>query len=351
MSSRIAVQALFIALAIASSLVALLLSPENIMAAGFMRGSLTHANDLVRETALLEVAGLRVLAGIFAALCLAWAIFGTRIAATGWYRAMLARPSGLPPAYHAYQRRSVNASLLAILALTGLLGLYVVYGMGLLGRETTFLINREDGVIETVQALLILLAAILSATIAWRLPGRGPMVFMHAFLALLFFLMFGEEISWGQRIFGIETPEGMSAINVQNEINIHNSFGYLFDHLFILCFFLWGVAVPVLDAAAPVFRGLFRSIGLPVPSRGLAIGMLLATLIQPVLVQPLFAQMPTLRVAEARELVSALAFVLLMLEIRAFVTAPKAAVARRDAAPTQAGAQTPTQAGAQAGAR
>ena len=113
----------------------------------------------------------------------------------------------------------------------------------------------------------------------------------------------------------------MSAINVQNEINIHNSFGYLFDHLFILCFFLWGVAVPVLDAAAPVFRGLFRSIGLPVPSRGLAIGMLLATLIQPVLVQPLFAQMPTLRVAEARELVSALAFVLLMLEIRAFVTA------------------------------
>ena len=38
----------------------------------------------------------------------------------------------------------------------------------------------------------------------------------------MFFIAFGEEISWGQRIFGIETPEYMRTANVQEELNIHN---------------------------------------------------------------------------------------------------------------------------------
>ena len=32
----------------------------------------------------------------------------------------------------------------------------------------------------------------------------------------------GEEISWGQRIFNIATPETISQMNVQDETNIHN---------------------------------------------------------------------------------------------------------------------------------
>lgn len=31
-----------------------------------------------------------------------------------------------------------------------------------------------------------------------------------------------EEISWGQRIFGIQTPESISKLNIQEELNIHN---------------------------------------------------------------------------------------------------------------------------------
>ena len=31
-----------------------------------------------------------------------------------------------------------------------------------------------------------------------------------------------EEISWGQRIFDIDTPEALKEVNVQKEINIHN---------------------------------------------------------------------------------------------------------------------------------
>jgi hypothetical protein len=39
---------------------------------------------------------------------------------------------------------------------------------------------------------------------------------------LLFIFGAGEEISWGQRIFDIETPEVLQKENVQDEINIHN---------------------------------------------------------------------------------------------------------------------------------
>jgi len=42
------------------------------------------------------------------------------------------------------------------------------------------------------------------------------------FLAVLFFFGFGEEISWGQRIFKFNTPKLLSELNVQNEFNIHN---------------------------------------------------------------------------------------------------------------------------------
>jgi len=36
------------------------------------------------------------------------------------------------------------------------------------------------------------------------------------------FVCMGEEISWGQRIFDITTPDGLREINLQGETNIHN---------------------------------------------------------------------------------------------------------------------------------
>ena len=39
----------------------------------------------------------------------------------------------------------------------------------------------------------------------------------------------GEEISWGQRIFSFSTPEILTAINDQNEFNLHNVNKKLFD--------------------------------------------------------------------------------------------------------------------------
>lgn len=41
-------------------------------------------------------------------------------------------------------------------------------------------------------------------------------------LGLMSILVAGEEISWGQRIFGIDTPEVLRSVNRQGEITLHN---------------------------------------------------------------------------------------------------------------------------------
>lgn len=41
-------------------------------------------------------------------------------------------------------------------------------------------------------------------------------------MAAVLFAVAGDEISWGQRILGIETPEDLKQINTQGEITFHN---------------------------------------------------------------------------------------------------------------------------------
>lgn len=45
---------------------------------------------------------------------------------------------------------------------------------------------------------------------------------LSVLICLVLFVMAGEELSWGQRIFGWATPEAISKVNAQNETNLHN---------------------------------------------------------------------------------------------------------------------------------
>ena len=60
-------------------------------------------------------------------------------------------------------------------------------------------------------------------------------------IALLSFIVAGEEISWGERVTGISI-DMISGINVQGETNIHNLpffHNYLLDPVFeVICIFL-----------------------------------------------------------------------------------------------------------------
>jgi hypothetical protein len=85
-------------------------------------------------------------------------------------------------------------------------------------------------------------------------------------LAILFFVGAGEEISWGQRFLGIETPEKIREASAQGELNFHNlemwSGAVDADRLFQLFWLSFGVLVPVLCACS---RSLRRLLGHALP--------------------------------------------------------------------------------------
>ena len=84
------------------------------------------------------------------------------------------------------------------------------------------LFRREDGPAEYMSFVAWALAFVLLARAAWSLPARGRSILLA--VALVSFLMAGEEISWGQRIFGWESPEFFRAANMQSETTLHNLF-------------------------------------------------------------------------------------------------------------------------------
>jgi len=85
---------------------------------------------------------------------------------------------------------------------------------------------------------------------------------------LFFFLCAGEEISWGQRLFDIETPQLLKEVNVQNEITLHNigSISVFSNIFFVICvtFFL---CVPFLAQKYNRIRDIFYYVDFPVPNR------------------------------------------------------------------------------------
>jgi hypothetical protein len=109
-----------------------------------------------------------------------------------------------------------------------IVGTYV--GALIIDGPTLDRLNLEDGLIENVGAFFFLVAAIGFLAVALLSAGRDPdstgfdvrRKLVFGLLAALMFICFGEEISWGQRIFGWSTPTTISELNAQGETNFHN---------------------------------------------------------------------------------------------------------------------------------
>lgn len=85
------------------------------------------------------------------------------------------------------------------------------------------LIN-EDGYTEFTTFIAFAAAGVLLILHHRRRPRGRASLAMLAVGALLL-MMAGEEVSWGQRMLGISTPELIAAINGQDELNLHNMEG------------------------------------------------------------------------------------------------------------------------------
>lgn len=98
-----------------------------------------------------------------------------------------------------------------------------------LEEDKAFKLSLEDGIIEYLSGLFFFMAAMVSFYHFYNFKsdkdkylfrtGRNYLILL---LGLFFLFCAGEEISWGQRIFGIETPEFMEVENAQKEFNFHN---------------------------------------------------------------------------------------------------------------------------------
>jgi len=92
------------------------------------------------------------------------------------------------------------------------------------GQEAFLLYLREDGLAENLTVLFLLGASVIALYRALHPPltGKSFYLFTWIMISVLFFFAAGEEISWGQRIFGFETRGIFQANNLQQETNLHN---------------------------------------------------------------------------------------------------------------------------------
>ncbi|MDD3604553.1 MAG: hypothetical protein PHD86_05145 [Kiritimatiellae bacterium] len=132
----------------------------------------------------------------------------------------------------------------------GLIGLFFLY-WGIHRISPEFHMNYMQGEDRAAEWLTFIgfagAAAMSWAILRFRaVMGRKTIAFF-ALLGLFMFVCAGEEISWGQRIFGFGTPEAMVEVNEQNEFNLHNlSFEHLHPKDIVSWFMkIYGIILPL----------------------------------------------------------------------------------------------------------
>ena len=85
-------------------------------------------------------------------------------------------------------------------------------------------IIQEDSFIENVQCIVYFASFIVAILISHKFLKGKRRLYALLYLVLSFGFLFIsiEEISWGQRIFGISTPQYFQHHNWQREISLHN---------------------------------------------------------------------------------------------------------------------------------
>jgi multisubunit Na+/H+ antiporter MnhG subunit len=112
-------------------------------------------------------------------------------------------------------------------------------------------LTAEDSVMEWLQFVLIFASSLIFARLSLHLYQTHQV--RNAFLCLVFalgtFFVAGEEIAWGQHIFGWSTPGALEAVNVQQETTLHNiSSAHSIFVYGVMLAGLYGVLAPLLNA-------------------------------------------------------------------------------------------------------
>ena len=139
-------------------------------------------------------------------------------------------------------------------------------------------ILSEDGIYESFAAIFCLLASLVFLYSFVKKPRKINYFLFSSnknitalIFALFLFILFAEEISWGQRIFNIKTPDIIAEVNFQKEITLHNLRG-IQDKNNSLSYALFGMVVaflsifPLFIYSFPFTRKVVDQFAIPVAS-------------------------------------------------------------------------------------
>ncbi len=130
-------------------------------------------------------------------------------------------------------------------------------------------LTREDYWVENLTVVWFLLSGFLLFVTAWMERSFfRRCVYILGGMAMVFAA--GEEISWGQRIFGFATPDFLMPLNEQKEFNVHNIASKTSNIIY-----LNGTLILCMVTSAAFFCRKDRLFGIPLPSILLMLGFLI----------------------------------------------------------------------------
>ena len=177
----------------------------------------------------------------------------------------------------------------------------------LFDADSYYISLREDGLPEWATFVFLMAAGILAGMAATRMRRRGDRRFWFLLMFSAGSLLAGlEEISWGQRVFGLESTGFFLDHSDSQEMNAHNVLQNVLaiktKHVAGLVLLFYGVGLPLLGRI-PVIAGFCRRWGVVVPPGRMILSWGLAAL--------LMLDRPTGEEEELGELLFSLCFFLL----------------------------------------
>jgi hypothetical protein len=155
--------------------------------------------------------------------------------------------------------------------------IFIAYGMYLknfVGADAFLKYVTEDGPVEYLTAFFLFFSSLvcLYRVFQYRKMKKPLWILTWAALAFLFFFAAGEEISWGQRIFGVESSDFFLQHNKQGETNLHNLVveGHnlnilIFSRLMFVVLFIYFALSRLMVWKIPFIRNLVNRFNVPLP--------------------------------------------------------------------------------------
>ena len=171
--------------------------------------------------------------------------------------------------------------------------LIAIFGLGIYFANTDLIYfdevyTREDGFIEVASALFLLSSGLLLLVRFFKLFKYKNLFWKIGVLGLsiVFFFGAGEEISWGQRIFNVESSQYFIENNAQGETNLHNMVvgetkinKLIFSQLLTVVLVIYLIITPFLYRKFEWIKNLANKFAVPIVQWHHTISFLTSTLL------------------------------------------------------------------------